>query len=495
VKHVSPPDRSPSTEQQHEDKLAAIRSDALTKGLSVRELARRYSVHRRTVRAALETLPAEPATAASRAAPAVGPWLGTIAEWLAADGELPSGCRQTAHRIWQRLLDERGATVAESTVAHAVTRIRRELAPPASVPRQRTRRPGQNADVVVSELPTVVDGQPVTLFLVSMRLSYSGKTVHLAYPDQAVESFLHAHGAAFTGFGGIPFGVIRYDAVSPVTLGSVLGGKLIRNPRFVALSLHFGLEACFCPSLGRSELGVSSLAAELRSFRRRWFTAAPAFATLKTVNRYLAACDGQDSRRLRPDASGTVADAAAAEVGQLLPLPTTPFESASTYSATATSKAMVRVGQSYYSVPYRFAGRRLRVRAGARTIQMFADGGKIATHHRALHRFSHLIQLDHCLERFAEHPSALSDAPALAIARRTGAFTGTHQRFWDAACDELGYDEGTRMLIRALILARTVPAAAVENSMAQSLTGGGITADRLERCACAAATAATVGAA
>ena len=45
-----------------------------------------------------------------------------------ADLSAPRKQRHTARRIWQRLVDERGASVAESTVRACVGRVRRELA-------------------------------------------------------------------------------------------------------------------------------------------------------------------------------------------------------------------------------------------------------------------------------------------------------------------------------------------------------------------------------
>ncbi len=51
----------------------------------------------------------------------------TIREWLAADLSAPRKQRHTVLCICQRLVDERGATVAEPTVRSLVARVRREL--------------------------------------------------------------------------------------------------------------------------------------------------------------------------------------------------------------------------------------------------------------------------------------------------------------------------------------------------------------------------------
>jgi hypothetical protein len=69
-------------------------------------------------------------------------------------------------------------------------------------------------------------------------------------------------------------------------------------------------------------------------------------------------------------------------------------------------------------------------------------------------------------------PGALAGATALAASRASGAFTGAHQAFWDAARRALGDGPGTRALIGALLLHRTLPAAAVLAGMTAALESG-----------------------
>jgi transcriptional regulator with XRE-family HTH domain len=94
-----------------------IRRDRDREGLSIRELARRHGVHRRAVRQALASpLPPERKRPAGRPAPKLGPYRELIDSWLLADREAPRKQRHTARRVWQRLREEHGAEVAESTV-------------------------------------------------------------------------------------------------------------------------------------------------------------------------------------------------------------------------------------------------------------------------------------------------------------------------------------------------------------------------------------------
>jgi hypothetical protein len=87
------------------------------------------------------------------------------------------------------------------------------------------------------------------------------------------------------------------------------------------------------------------------------------------------------------------------------------------------------------------------------------------------------LVLDHYLEVLARKPGAMAGATALVAARASGAFTQSHQRFWDAARRALGDGAGTRVLIGVLLLHRTLPAAAVTAAMHVALLARRFDAD------------------
>ncbi len=81
---------------------------------SIRQLARRFRVHRRTVREAL----ASAVPPARRKPPSVlDPWKPLIVGWLEADRRAPRKQRHTARRVWQRLVDEHGVAVVSRRCA------------------------------------------------------------------------------------------------------------------------------------------------------------------------------------------------------------------------------------------------------------------------------------------------------------------------------------------------------------------------------------------
>lgn len=105
-----------------------IRRERRVEGLSIRELADRHQVHRRTVRQALDSAVPPPRKAyPRRLRPAIAPWTVVIDGWLLADRDAPRKQRHTARRIWQRLVAEHGATCSEVTVSRYVGIRRGEL--------------------------------------------------------------------------------------------------------------------------------------------------------------------------------------------------------------------------------------------------------------------------------------------------------------------------------------------------------------------------------
>ncbi len=455
------------------EQFERIRRDHRDEGLSVRALAARYRVHRRTVRQALvDAVPPAP-KAPVRVSPALGPHEATVRGWLVADLDAPRKQRHTARRVWQRLIEEQGALVAESSVRAMVAELKVEVGldrRQVSVPQ--THPPGVEAEVDFGEFRAVIAGIVVKLFMFVLRLSHSGKAVHIAYANQAQESFLDGHVQAFAALGGVPTGMIRYDNLTPAVIRVLLGRARWENERFVGLRSHYGYDSFFClPGIeGAHEKG--GVEGEIGRFRRRHLTPVPRAASLAALNEAMAAADVLDDARRIAARVETVGAAAARERPVLRPLPAGVFDVSAPLSCRVDAKARICVRQSYYSVPARLAGRRVEARLGAATVVVRADGRVVAQHPRSLHKGTEDLVLDHYLEILVRKPGALAGATALIAARASGGFTDAHQAFWDAARRALGDGPGTRALIGALLLHRTMPAHAVLAGMAAALTAG-----------------------
>ena len=138
-----------------------IRRDRRAGGSSIRELAGRHHVHRRTVRQALASaVPAPRRPYRRRSRPAIDPYAAVIDSWLIADQEVPRKQRHTARRVWQRLVAEHGATLSEVTVSRYVARRRAELGlERVEVAVPQSHLPGAEAEVDFAEFYAALPGR------------------------------------------------------------------------------------------------------------------------------------------------------------------------------------------------------------------------------------------------------------------------------------------------------------------------------------------------
>ena len=446
-----------------------IRRDRRLQQLSIRELAERHGVHRRSVRQALESaVPPPRKEYVQRPRPALDAWVAVIDGWLLADREAPRKQRHTARRVWQRLVAEHGAVLAEVTVSRYVARRRRELGlDDIEVAIPQTHLPGAEAEVDFGEFHTLLDGVDVKVWMFVMRLSHSGRAFHMAFGNQAQESFLEGHVRAFEHFGGVP-GRVRYDNLKPAVVRVLRGRDRVESERFIALRSQYSFDSFFCiPGKdGAHEKG--GVEGEIGRFRRRHLVPVPAVASMAELNDLIAAGDALDDGRVITGRPVTVGAAFAGETAQLLALPGEPFDPA----RLLHNRSRVSVRQSYYSVPARYVGRRLGVRLTGHTVEVL-DGTKlVARHERAIGRYLEVLTLDHYLEVLKTKPGGLPGATALAQAKAKGTFTASHQGYWDAVRRARGDAAGTRALIEILLAHRALAAPVLTAAMDRAVASG-----------------------
>ena len=139
--------------------------------------------------------------------------------------------------IWERLVDEYGATVAEATVRACVARLRRELESGRQVVTiPQLHPPGEEAEVDFGGVSVWLAGVETVLPMFVLRLSHSGRAVHVCFPGEGQEAFLEGHTLAFGRLGGVPRR-IRYDNLSSAVT-RVLRGPLPAEPFEAAVPLR-----------------------------------------------------------------------------------------------------------------------------------------------------------------------------------------------------------------------------------------------------------------
>jgi len=376
--------------------------------------------------------------------------------------------------VWQRLVAEHGAALAEVTVSRYVARRRAELGlDRVEVMVPQSHEPGAEAQVDFGEIRVFLGGTLIKCWLFVMRLSCSGRAFHAAFGTQAQEAFLEGHVRAFAHFGGVP-ALIKYDNLKPAVTRVLKGRDRAESQQFIALRSHYGYDSHFCLPGQRGAHEKGGVEGEIGRFRRRHLVPVPKAESLAELNELIAAADIADDQRVITGRPVTVGAAFAAEAPALAGLPAEPFDAARLLSARVDAKARVCVRQCFYSVPARYAGRRLDVRLTASVVTALDGPRVVAFHQRALGRYAEVLCLDHYLEILKIKPGALRGATALAQARAAGAFTAAHQRYRDAARRALGEQAGTRALIEILLARRALPATALMAAMDAAVTGSAL---------------------
>jgi transposase len=464
--------------------FAQIRRDARVEGLSVRALAVRHGVHRRTVRQALESSAPPVRKPRQGVAWRLEPFKAAIDAMLIEDTAAPRKQRHTARRILARLIEEHGAEELSYSTVRDYVRLRRAQIDvevgrrvEAFVPQEHA--PGAEAEVDFGEVWVVLNGAKTKCHMFIFRLSHSGKAIHRIYPTQAQEAFLEGHIEAFREIGGVPVRHIRYDnltsAVTAVVFGQ--GRQRQENDRWVLFRSHYGFDPFYCqPGIdGAHEKG--GVEGEVGWFRRNRLSPMPVTESLDELNERIRIWEAQDDARRINDRIRTIGQDFAAEQPFLAPLPAEAFDPGLVLTPRVDRSSMITVRMVKYSVPARFIGRKVRVSLKASEVVVFDGRAVAARHPRIVAKQGQSVQLDHYLEVLKTKPGALPGSTALARARESGAFTSAHEAFWAAARRVNGDADGTRELIDVLLLHRSMDARDVQAGITAALGVGAVSAD------------------
>lgn len=258
-------------------KIEQIRRAFYLEDKSMRTIAKEQHCSRRTVKKAIES--AEPGSYSlkeAREAPVLGPYKARIAELLTENETLPRKQRRTGHQIFLVLWDEkyRGS---ESGVLHYLWELRKaKRAAKVYLPLEF--EPGQDAQVDWGEAEVILAGEPVTVQLFLMRLSYSRKLFVMAFPSQKQESFLAGHVAAFHYFGGVPRR-ISYDNLKTAVKKIFIGPERQEQESFILFRSHYLFESHYCnPSAGNEKGRVED---GVGYSRRNFLSPPPAVASFE----------------------------------------------------------------------------------------------------------------------------------------------------------------------------------------------------------------------
>jgi transposase len=384
-----------------------VRHACHVEGLSQREAARRFGIHRGTVRKML-TFSVPPGYRRTKrpARPKLDAVAALIDAILEADRAAPPKQRHTAKRIWQRLRDEHGFAGGYTTVKDYV-RERRQRVREVFVP---LAHPPGHAQVDFGEAVAVIGGVQQKIHFFCLDLPHSDAGFVKAYPAERIEAFLDGHDAAFAFLGGVPKSIL-YDNTR-LAVARILGdGTRQRTRAFAELQSHY----LFLDRFGRPGKGNDKGKVEgLVGYARRNFLVpipdVPSFAELNA--RLEQRCLERLDHRLRGHAE-SIGERLERDLAALLPRPALPFDACDRRPGRVSSLALVRYERNDYSVPTAYAHRPVLVQGHVEEVVIACGAEVIARHKRSYGHEDFIFDPRHYLALLEQKLGALDQAAPL----------------------------------------------------------------------------------
>ena len=353
-----------------------IRRRVLTGELSKRQACEQYQIHWKTlVKILMHEEPPGYRRLQPARRPTIEPALPVIRQILDEDTKAPRKQRHTAKRIWQRLRDEHGFTGGYTVVKDAVREMvvgRKEVFLPLE------HRPGE-AQVDYGFAKVDLAGVETDVALFVMTLPHSGAVYLQVFPRECTETFLEGHVRAFHFFGGVPWR-IAYDNAK-VAVAKIVGSReRLPTKEFSRLTSYHLFATHFCLVRRPNEKGhVERLVDYARS---NFLVPVPAVAGLAELNATLEEQCRRDQERHVRGKSATIATGLVEDRQAFLALPTRPFEARRVAPTTADSLSLATFDTNEYSVPTKYAYRKLIVIATVDEVKIVHEDQVVARHAR-----------------------------------------------------------------------------------------------------------------
>lgn len=364
------------------EEWAEIRRLRFVEKLSKSEIARALRLNWRTVHRALKHRHALPAPSPKRAS-LLDHFERDMAEILA---ETPA---ITAVRLLEEL-QSRGFKGKITIVRDRLGMLREKRSRAAFI--RRLFHPGEAAEVDWASCGSIeIGGRMRRLYAFVMVLCHS-RMVYLEFTiSEGFEEFLRCHANAFAFFGGVPRKIF-YDNLKSVVLAHH-GDQVRWNARFMDFAGHHLFQPVACnPASGWEKGRVERTIQYIRSN----FLLGRTFRTLEEIN--LAAISWRDekaNRRVHKTTGRRPIDLFSDDKARLLALPDVAYDTRMIRSVKVTPDCRVTFETNTYSVPPKYVGQSVTLKASPTEICVYDGASLVARHRRSFESHHDTLDGDH----------------------------------------------------------------------------------------------------
>src|SRR5215203_5634329 len=384
-----------------------VRHACHVEGLSIREAARRFGIHRNTVRKMLAfAVPPGYRRREPPARPRLGAFTAIIDRILEEDRSAPAKQRHTAKRIHERRRAEHGFaggyTIVKDYVRERRARVREVFVP--------LEHPPGHAQADFGEAVAVVGGVERKVHFFCLDLPHSDAGFVKAYPAERLEAFCDGHNAAFAFFGGVPRSIL-YDNTR-LAVARILGdGTRERSRAFAELQSHYlFLDRFGRPGKGNDKGKVEGLVGYAR---RNFLVPVPRVESFAALNAHLERrCLDRLDHRVRGHAE-SIGERLERDLAALQARPAAPYEACERKAARVSAMSLVRFDRNDYSVPTEYGHRAVLVRGHVEEVVIACGAETIARHPRSYAREDFVFDPLHYLALLERKVGALDQAAPL----------------------------------------------------------------------------------
>jgi len=309
--------------------------------------------------------------------------------------------KYTAQQVYQKLSEE-GFAGGYTVVKEFVRKIR---------PKRKNAfltlafAPGECAQVDWGSFGTIRVGETSRrLSFFVMVLCYSRQIYVEFTVSQTMEHFLGCHQNAFAAFGGVP-SRIMVDNLKSAVIKHALGEAALFNPRYLDFANYHGFSISACGvakgnEKGRVENGVG--------YVKKNFLAGAELPDFVAMNKEAQIwLDTIANIRIHGETRQRPVDMLKGELPHLQSLPIRPYDSGNISMVRASSQFRVVLDSNKYSVPARYAGQPLTMKAYPDRLCFYHKEDLVARHTRSFERHRDFEHPDHAKELITQRKKAL----------------------------------------------------------------------------------------